>query len=191
MAHCWLKVLYRLAVWWGFLPSNFFPLWIMEFCQGNFWNSTDCCQLFTFIQNFYSLKHGRTVLECEAIQLHNQIWKDGVKPHLLIQPFNALSSASVKSSNILSSFVFTTAIGTGYAHLDHRLSNMPETIEHRILRSRKAKSAGASEFPFVSRPTQTLKCLWTNMPNLLSLPILKVLSLLIIVSLRTCVTMLA
>ncbi|XP_046447627.1 chromatin-remodeling ATPase INO80-like [Daphnia pulex] len=133
-------------------------------------------ELFSIMNNgiLSSLKYGRTVLECEAIQLHNQIWKDGVKPHLLIQPLNALSSASVKSSNILSSFVFTTSIGTGYAHLDHRLSNMPETIEHRILRNRKAKTAGASEFPFVSRPTQTLKCLWTNMPNLLSLPILKV-----------------
>jgi hypothetical protein len=148
----------------------------MEFYQGSSRNSlTDSFQLFTFIEYSHSLKYGRIVLESEAIQLHNRIWNDEVKPHLLIQPLNVLSSASLKSSNILSSFVFTTAIGTGYAHLDHQLYNMPETIEHRILRSRKTKNGVAPEFPFVSRSTQTLKCLWTNMPNLLSLSVLKVL----------------
>jgi len=125
------------------------------------------------------LKYGCIVLKCEAIHLFKRIWQTGVNPHLHIQPLNVLSSASVKSSNILSSLVFTSAIGTGYAHLDHGLYNMTETIEHRILRSRKTKTGGVPEFSFVSRPPQTLKCLWTNMPNLLSLSILKVFTFLL------------
>ncbi|KZS13079.1 DNA helicase INO80 [Daphnia magna] len=132
--------------------------------------------LFSLMNNgvLSSLKYGYNVLAIEENLHHNHIWKDGGKPHLFIQPLFALSSPSVKSSNILSSFVFTSAVGTGYAHLDHVLYSMPETMEHRILRGRKAKNIGAAEFSFTARPARTLKCLWTDMPNILSLPVLKV-----------------
>ncbi len=120
------------------------------------------------------MKYGRHVLEVEKQLHHNHIWQHTTKPHLLIQPLHALSSPSVASSNALSSFVFTTAIGTGYAHLDHRLHSMTETIEHRILRSRKARSVEVPEIPFNVRPTQTVAGVWTNMPHLLSLSTLKV-----------------
>ncbi|KAI9565028.1 hypothetical protein GHT06_008772 [Daphnia sinensis] len=132
--------------------------------------------LFSLMNNgvLSSLKYSYDDVAIEENLHHNHIWKDEGKPHLFIQPFFALSSPSVKSSNILSSFVFTSAVGTGYAYLDHVLHSMPETMEHRILRGRKAKSIGAAEYSFTSRPARTLKCLWTDMPHLLSLPVLKV-----------------
>ncbi|XP_057370086.1 chromatin-remodeling ATPase INO80-like [Daphnia carinata] len=132
--------------------------------------------LFSLMNNgvLSSLKYDYDVLAIEENLHHNHIWKDEGKPHLFVQPLFALSSPSVKSSSILSSFVFTSAVGTGYAHLDHVLHSMPETMEHRILRSRKAKNIGAAEFSFTARPTRTLKCLWTDMPQVLSLPVLKV-----------------
>lgn len=122
----------------------------------------------------YSLKYGRYVLGQQQDLHHNHIWGHAVKPHLLIQPLAALSSASVASSNTLPSFILTSPIATGYAHLDHRLHSMAETIEHRILRSQKARIVDLPEFPFTTRPVQTLTDVWTNMPHLLSLSTLKV-----------------
>ncbi len=105
---------------------------------------------------------------------HQYLWSDSLKPNLLIRPLNALSHASVATSNVLPSFVFTSAVGYGYAHLDHELHSMSETIEHRILRSRKYKSIEVLEFPFTPRPVKTISCVWTTMPRLLSLSTLKV-----------------
>ena len=124
---------------------------------------------------FFSLKYGRNVLQVEKHIHHNHVWEHTAKPQLLIQPLSALSSPSVTSSSVLSQFVFTSTIGTGYAHLDHRLHSMTETIEHRILRSRKARNVEVPEIPFNVRPIQTISGVWTNMPHLLSLSTLKVL----------------
>lgn len=134
--------------------------------------------ILVFSHDFLSVKYGCDVPAMEENLHYNDVWKNGGKPHLFIQPLFALSAPSVKSSNILSSFVFTSAVGAGYAHLDHELHNMPETVEHRILRGRKAKDIGATEFPFTARPAQTVKCLWTDMPHLLCLSILRVSSFL-------------
>lgn len=122
----------------------------------------------------HSLKYGRNVLEQEQNLHYNHVWGFPAKTHLLIHPLAPLSSHSVASSSTLRPFIFTSPIGTGYAHLDHRFNSMPETIEHRILRRQKAKIVDMPEFPFITRPPQTLTGVWTNMPNMLSLPILKV-----------------
>lgn len=121
-----------------------------------------------------SLKYGRNVLEVERRLHHSNLWDHPVKPHLLIQPFHALSPSSVESSSVLPFLVFTSAVGLGYAHLDHQLLSMSETIEHRLLRSRKAKVGYLPEFPFHPRPSQTLPSVWTNAPGLLSLSVLRV-----------------
>lgn len=121
-----------------------------------------------------SLKYGRTVLELEKTLYHNKLWNHPTKPHLLIQPLSTLSVASVAFSNVLQSLVFTSNVGTGYAHLDHRLHSMPETIEHRILRCRKVRNKEESEILFKTRPAQTIRGVWTNMPSLLSLSTLRV-----------------
>ena len=105
---------------------------------------------------------------------HRQLWEQPLQPHLLIRPLDALSPAAVASSDVLPSLVFTSVLVPGYAHVDHELHSMSETIEHRILRSRKSKSAEVGEFHFTPRPVQTLPCVWTAMPQLFSLSTLKV-----------------
>ena len=84
------------------------------------------------------------------------------------------SAASVESSSGLRGLVFTRAIGTGYAHLDHQLHSTVETIEHRILRSRKSKTPDLPEFPFQSRPVQVISNQWTDVPPVFCLSPLKV-----------------
>ena len=121
-----------------------------------------------------SLKYGCEVLALERNLHHNSTWEHSMKPHLLIQPFDKLSHSSLASSNILASMVFTSPIGSGYAHLDHELQSMPETIEHRILRSRKAKTPDAPEFIFKSHPSKILPTIWTNFPKLLIQSVIKV-----------------
>lgn len=119
--------------------------------------------------------YGRNVLALERKIHHNWTWGHSVKPHLLIKCLDTLSHPSLTSSSILAAMVFTSPIGSGYAHLDHQLQSMPETIEHKILRSRKAKTSDVPELIFKSRPTQTLSTVWTNVPQLLIHSMIKVL----------------
>jgi len=58
--------------------------------------------------------------------------------------------------------------------LDHQLHSTVETIEHRILRSRKSKTPDLPEFPFQSRPVQVISNQWTDMPPVFCLSALKV-----------------
>lgn len=116
----------------------------------------------------------RSSLVLERNIHHSCLWHISNNVNLLIRPLNHLSPASISSSYILPSLVFTSCIGTGYAHLDHRLFSTPETIEHRILRSRKSSTTDIPEFPFKTRPTQTLTGLWTSIPQLVLFPTLKV-----------------
>jgi len=122
------------------------------------------------------LKYARGVLALERKIHHNWTWGHSAKPHLLITCLDTLSHPSLASSSILASMVFTSPIGSGYAHLDHQLQSMPETIEHKILRSRKAKATDVPELIFKSRPTQTLSNNWTNVPQLLIHSMIKVLT---------------
>ena len=112
-----------------------------------------------------SLKYGRDVLFTESILYHNNLWGNPIKNKLLIRPMAALSAASVRSSDVLSRLVFTSAVGSGYAHLDQQLFSMPETVEHRVLRSRKSKLGVLPEFPFLQRPPETLDNVWTSIPK--------------------------
>merc|ERR1740128_246553 len=105
---------------------------------------------------------------------HTQLWQHPVKKTLLIQPYSTLSAPSIASSTTLKPLIFTSTTGSGYAHLDHILVSVPETIEHRILRSRKSGRSQPEEFPFTARPAQTLHSLWTNMPRMVYLPTIKV-----------------
>lgn len=97
-----------------------------------------------------------------------------VKKTLLIQPYSTLSASSIASSTSLTPLVFTSMTESGYAHLDHLLVSVPESIEHRILRSRKSGKSQPEEFPFTARPAHTLHSLWTSMPQMMYLPTIKV-----------------
>lgn len=121
------------------------------------------------------MKYGRHVLALEQKLHHDWTWGYSTKPNILINCLDALSHPSLASSNVLASMVFTSPIGSGYAHLDHQLQSMPETIEHKILRSRKAKTSALPELSFKSRPTQNLSNIWTNVPQLLIHSMIKVL----------------
>ena len=60
----------------------------------------------------------------------------------LLSPEHQLSVPSIESSTILRHLVFTSVTSssgnTTYTHTRHVHHSMPETVEHRILRSRKA-----------------------------------------------------
>ena len=70
---------------------------------------------------------------------------------LLLSPELQLSVPSIESSTILRHLVFTSVASssgnTTYTHTRHVHHSMPETVEHRILRSRKAAAVkkGLSE----------------------------------------------
>ena len=97
-----------------------------------------------------------------------------MKTTLLIQPHSTLSAPSISSSTALTPLVFTSMAGSGYAHLDHHLVSVPESIEHRILRSRKSGKSQPEEFPFTARPVHILHSLWTSMPQMMYLSTIKV-----------------
>lgn len=60
----------------------------------------------------------------------------------LLSPEHQMSVPSIESSTILRPLVFTSVTSSGgnttYTHTRHVHHSMPETVEHRILRSRKA-----------------------------------------------------
>lgn len=60
----------------------------------------------------------------------------------VLSPEHQLSVPSIESSTILKHLVFTSVTSssgnTTYTHTRHIHHSMPETVEHRILRSRKA-----------------------------------------------------
>ena len=128
----------------------------------------------------FRLENVRQVLDENSILHHTHFWGHPVRNKLLIEPCSTLSAPSMACSAVLRPLVFTSTTESGYAHLDHRLLSTPESIEHRILRSRKSGKAtnqslsSCAEFPFVSRPPLVLHNLWTNMPRLMCLPITKV-----------------
>ena len=134
-----------------------------------------------------SLAYGRRLADEELSLHHDYTWQQPAKNRMLIigpaSPSGSssfsfssgISFATVSSSRVLRSMVFTRAVGTGYAHLQHSLHSTPETIEHRLLRGRKSKMrADLPEFPHVSRPLQILDDVWTEMPAVFSLPVTKV-----------------
>jgi hypothetical protein len=73
------------------------------------------------------------------------------RSQLLLSAQQQLSAPSIASSTVLKHLVFTSMTSysgnTTYTHTRHIYHSMPETVEHRILRSRKAASVrkGVSE----------------------------------------------
>jgi DNA helicase INO80 len=69
----------------------------------------------------------------------------------LLSAQHQLSAPSIASSTVLKHLVFASVTSYGgnttYTHTRHIYHSMPETVEHRILRSRKAASVrkGVSE----------------------------------------------
>ncbi|GLG99213.1 Putative DNA helicase Ino80 [Gryllus bimaculatus] len=73
---------------------------------------------------------------------HRVMWWDciSVCRLLLVSASGALSPAAVQTSTVLAQLIFTAVSSrhnTIYSHLDHVIHAMAETVEHRILRSRK------------------------------------------------------
>lgn len=120
------------------------------------------------------LHNVRKVMDDNHILHHTHLWHQPVKTTLLIQPYSTLSAPSISSSTALTPLVFTSMAGSGYAHLDHHLVSVPESIEHRILRSRKSGKSQPEEFPFTARPVHILHSLWTSMPQMMYLSTIKV-----------------
>lgn len=109
---------------------------------------------------------------------------------MISSEFN-LSLQNIKSSTILQDMVFTAVAERNsqvYTHINHVYHSMPETMEHRIIRSRMggqrqqvAKVSTedqnkqdngvlvplVSEFVYVERSSKVLECIRTDIPQFL------------------------
>jgi len=107
---------------------------------------TDCSSSFVFdrlLHLAHCLKSG------SLIHHRHRWWHDDHYSYIpasrnlfLLSPEQQLSVPSIESSTILRHLVFTSVTSssgnTTYTHTRHVHHSMPETVEHRILRSRKA-----------------------------------------------------
>ncbi|PSN47095.1 hypothetical protein C0J52_19309, partial [Blattella germanica] len=90
----------------------------------------------------------------EALVHHRRMWHResgvdvGLQSKLLISSGSTLSAASIASNPLLQKLVFTFFMSSGgattYTHTRHTHYPMQETMEHRILRSRKVATAAAA-----------------------------------------------
>lgn len=101
-----------------------------------------------------------------------------------------LSLSNIDSSPALKAMIFTATSeqnSSVYTHINHIYHSMPETLEHRMIRSRMRGQVpkvpeGAEhkpntemgdltplldEFMFIERPSRTLECRQTDMPRFL------------------------
>ncbi|CAA9994482.1 unnamed protein product [Nesidiocoris tenuis] len=90
-------------------------------------------------------------------------------------------SVLLQPAKISKQLQFTSATGRVYTHTSVNIHSIPETLEHRILRSRKvAISAGPEpfqllpEFPHVPRKPKVFECVPVELPRFLNSSILKV-----------------
>lgn len=88
------------------------------------------------------------------------------KRDLLIVPV-AISAYNRRSSPVLSSLVFTMPANSPVYHLDVTIKAMPETLEHRLIRSKGLSDKIAPEITHVSRPDIVLKCMPCQLPSFL------------------------
>jgi hypothetical protein len=113
--------------------------------------------IFSFL--FDRLLHlGRCLKSGSLIHHRHRWWHDdhyssvsASRNLFMLSPEHQLSVTSIESSTILRHLVFTSVTSssgnTTYTHTCHVHHSMPETVEHRILRSRKAAAVrrGLSE----------------------------------------------
>lgn len=133
--------------------------------------------------------------------IHEQrFWKSSCtkKSHVLLSSELNLSLSNINSSTVLKDMVFTAISERKsiiYAHLNHSYYSMPETMEHRIIRSRVGAQRQIrplvnnigdggdettkqlldtgetvhllSEFVYEERRTQTFECQQTEIPRFL------------------------
>lgn len=107
---------------------------------------TDCSSFFLFDR----LLHLAHCLKSGSLIHHRHRWwhddqricVSASRNLFLLSPEHQLSVPSIESSTILRHLVFTSRTSssgnTTYTHTRHVHHSMPETVEHRILRSRKA-----------------------------------------------------
>ncbi|KAJ9576387.1 hypothetical protein L9F63_006743, partial [Diploptera punctata] len=119
----------------------------------------------------------------ESLIHYRRIWWRGedynldlpTHSRLLISPEHSLSAASIGTSPLLKQLVFTfstsCAGNTTYTHTRHIHHSMQETMEHRLLRSRRAAAPYSfpilPEFPHMPRAPRVLECEPTDIPAFL------------------------
>ncbi|XP_069680112.1 chromatin-remodeling ATPase INO80 [Periplaneta americana] len=94
--------------------------------------------------------------KCAFLVHHRHTWhRENCAPssrhQFLLSPEHNLSVPNIASSTTLKNLVFTTTSSYGgntvYTHTCHVHHSMPETVEHRILRSRKAAASALVNSP--------------------------------------------
>ncbi|XP_063241370.1 chromatin-remodeling ATPase INO80-like isoform X2 [Bacillus rossius redtenbacheri] len=92
-----------------------------------------------------------------AARLHHRLhwWAPGGAVSFLLAPGEATSPPGVRASAVLPRLVFTARVGCSFhAHATHILHCTPETVEHRILRSRKVARENTSRSSSSTIPQQ-------------------------------------
>lgn len=143
---------------------------------------------------FCRWKHYFETEKCLDILNQQRSWKSthtyNKSPHVLILSQYALSLSNIHSSPALKAMVFTATSEQNsmmYTHINHVYHSMPETLEHRMIRSRMRGQApnipeGAEhkpnveagdlaplldEFPYLEKSSRTVECRRTDMPRFL------------------------
>jgi hypothetical protein len=100
-------------------------------------------------RHIWQYKGSRSSVSASQDRWHSCI--SASRNQLLLSAQHQLSAPSIASSTVLKHLLFTSVTSYGgnttYTHTRHIYHSIPETVEHRILRSRKAASVrkGVSE----------------------------------------------
>ncbi|XP_071454917.1 chromatin-remodeling ATPase INO80 [Hetaerina americana] len=101
---------------------------------------------------FHRWKHARQLEKLSHVRHHRWVWQESrdsasLGPSGLIVNFDKWhtpANCGNDPGSIWHNLLFTSSMGTIYTHVDHKLVSMPETLEHRMMRSwKKSLSAEA------------------------------------------------